>query len=58
LLWTALLDREQPRDQPLGCRRDQHRAGFGRGLHPRRDIRRIAEDIGRAAGAFAHHHRP
>ena len=34
-----------------------HRAGFGGRLHPRRDIGRVAEDVGLLAGARANHHR-
>ena len=41
----------------MGILGDQHRAGCGGFLHPRRDIGRVAEYVGVFAGARAHHHR-
>ncbi len=55
---AKVFHHEHSRHQPMGRRGDYHRAGVGRRFHSRRDIRRIAEDIDCAAGAFAHHHRP
>ena len=56
-LRAAILDHEQPGDQPMRRVGDQHRAGFRGRLHPRRDIGRVAEYIGILARACAHHHR-
>ena len=45
-LRSAILDHEQPRDQPMRGVGDHHRAGFGGRLHPRGNIGRVAEDVG------------
>ena len=42
----ALLDHEQPRDQPMGILGYHHRAGSGGFLHARGDIGRVAEYVG------------
>ena len=40
---APVLGDEQPGRLPLHARGDEDRPGLGRGLHPRRDIRRLAE---------------
>ena len=50
---AALFRNEQPRDLALHPRRDQNRARLGQRLHPRRDVRGVAENL---AGRI-HHHR-
>ena len=45
---ALVLDDEKPGRLPLHARGDEHRPRFGRGLHPRGDVRRFAEHF--AAG--------
>jgi hypothetical protein len=40
---ALVLDDEKPGRLPLHARGDEHRPRFGRRLHPRRDVRRLAE---------------
>ena len=56
-LRPAILDHEQPGDQPMHSVGDHHRAGLRGRLHPRGDIGRVAEDVGVFARTCAHHHR-
>ena len=44
-LRAAVLDHEQPGNQPLRGVADHHSARLGGGLHARGDIRRVAERI-------------
>ena len=44
---ALVLDDEKPSRLSLHARCDEHRPGFGRGLHPRGDIRRFAEYLAR-----------
>jgi hypothetical protein len=57
-LRAAILDYEQSRDQPMRCVANGDSARFGGGLNPRRDVWRVAEDVGIATGALSHHYRP
>src|ERR1700732_1522995 len=43
---SAFFNHEQPGDQPMRVRGYQYRARSGRCLHPRGDVRSIAEYIG------------
>ena len=43
LMGALVLGDEQPGRLPLHARGDEHRPRLGRGLHPRRDVRRVAE---------------
>ena len=43
LMRALVLDDEKPGRLPLHARGDEHRPRFGRRLHPRRDVRRLAE---------------
>ena len=54
LVGAELLGDKQPGDLPLHVRGDEDGARFGRALHARGDIRRLAEHF---AGRV-HHHRP
>ena len=51
---AALLGDEQAGDLALHPRRDQDRARLGQRLHPRGDVRRVAENLARRID----HHRP
>ena len=48
---ASVLGDEKPGRLPLHARGDEHGPRFGRGLHPRRDIRRLAEHF---AGCVDH----
>ena len=48
---ALVLDDEQPGRLPQHARGDEHRPRFGRGLDPRRDVRRLAEHF---AGGVDH----
>jgi hypothetical protein len=56
-LRATILDYEQARDQPMRGVGDCDGARFGGGVYARRDIGRIAEDVGFLAGARAYYHR-
>jgi hypothetical protein len=56
-LCSAILDHEQPGDQPMRIRAYQYRARSGGRLHSSGDIRRVAEYIAVFAGTCADHHR-
>jgi hypothetical protein len=56
-LCSAILDHEQPGDQPMRIRAYQYRARSGGRLHSSGDIRRVAEYITVFAGTCADHHR-
>ena len=45
---APVLDDEQSGRLPLHARGDEHRPRFGRRLHPRRDVRRLAEHFARS----------
>jgi len=53
----AILDHEQPRDQPMHGVGDNHGAWFRSRLHACSNIRSIAEYIGNSASTGANHHR-
>ena len=42
---ALVLDDEKPGRLPLHARGDEHRPRFGRRLHPRGDVRRLAEHL-------------
>ena len=44
LMRAARLHDEEPGDQAMRGRRDEHRVGLGQRLHAGRDVRRVAED--------------
>ena len=56
-LRSAILDHEQPGDQPMRIRAYQYRARSGGRLHARGNIGRVAEYVGVFARTCAHHHR-
>ncbi len=51
LLRALVFNNEQPRRLPQDARSDEHRPQFGRGLHSRRNVRRVAEHF---AGGVDH----
>ena len=51
-----LVHDEKARNQPMGRIGNHHSAGLRSRLHPRRDIRRIAEYVGLLARAGTDHH--
>jgi hypothetical protein len=57
LMFTAILDYEQSGHEFVHRSSNQDRIGFSRRLQARRDIGRIAENIGLLAAALAHDHR-
>ena len=54
---TPILEGESPRHEFMYRSRNEDRAGLRHRLHARRDVGRIAENIGFAASALAHNHR-
>jgi hypothetical protein len=54
-LRAAILDDEQARNQPMRRISDRHGARFGSRLHPRRDVRHVAEDLRLVARALTDH---
>ena len=47
VMCASVLDDEKPGRLPLHARGNEHRPRFGRGLHARRDVRRLAEHFAR-----------